>query len=245
MSLIINADDLGYDPAVTRGIVEAMTAGIVTSTTLMVNGPHAEDAAKAVKGLSLAIGLHLNLARWAPCAHIARALLGADGTFDEAKVSRLPSQMVEVETVAQLDRLKALTGRGASHLDVHKHLHRHQNVLEGVIRAAQARQLPVRSVDASMRVQLKSRGIATNDELLGDTGETAYWTTERLSTVIRGLPSSGVIELMCHPGYTPLVTQSGYSTQREVELHAFISNEARDALDARAVSPTSWWSLHL
>lgn len=36
--LIINADDLGYDPAVTRGILEAMRAGLVSSATLMRGG---------------------------------------------------------------------------------------------------------------------------------------------------------------------------------------------------------------
>ena len=28
VTLIINADDLGYDPAVTRGIVESMNLGV-------------------------------------------------------------------------------------------------------------------------------------------------------------------------------------------------------------------------
>ena len=38
--LIVNADDLGYDPAVSEGIVLAMRSGVVTSSTLMVNLPH-------------------------------------------------------------------------------------------------------------------------------------------------------------------------------------------------------------
>ncbi|MGH9895204.1 MAG: ChbG/HpnK family deacetylase, partial [bacterium] len=42
--LIVNADDLGMTPGVTRGIVETMTKGIVSSTTLMVNMPSAPDA---------------------------------------------------------------------------------------------------------------------------------------------------------------------------------------------------------
>ena len=94
VTLLINADDLGYDPAVTRGILEAMTTGIVTSTTMMVNGPHSEDAGKKVNGAGLGIGLHLNLARWAPLSKVPKALLGADGGFSEGKVVQLTAEVV-------------------------------------------------------------------------------------------------------------------------------------------------------
>jgi predicted glycoside hydrolase/deacetylase ChbG (UPF0249 family) len=43
--LIVNADDLGYDPAVNEGIVQAMRSGVVTSATLMVNLPHSAHGA--------------------------------------------------------------------------------------------------------------------------------------------------------------------------------------------------------
>ena len=62
--LIVNADDLGYDPAINRGIVEAMRRGVVTSATLMVNLPDSAEGAAQAHGL--AVGLHLNLARGAP-----------------------------------------------------------------------------------------------------------------------------------------------------------------------------------
>ncbi|HME92301.1 MAG TPA: ChbG/HpnK family deacetylase, partial [Myxococcaceae bacterium] len=62
--LIINADDLGYDPAVSEGILTAMRQGVVSSATLIVNSPHAPDAAARVG--DAAVGLHLNLARFKP-----------------------------------------------------------------------------------------------------------------------------------------------------------------------------------
>ena len=37
--LILNADDFGYDPAVSRGIAESMRKGVVSSTTMIVNSP--------------------------------------------------------------------------------------------------------------------------------------------------------------------------------------------------------------
>ncbi len=244
VTLLINADDLGYDPAVTRGILEAMNGGVVTSTTMIVNGPHSEDAGKKVHGAGLGIGLHLNLARWAPLSKlIPKALLGPDG-FVESKVVELSADAVEHETLAQLQRLQELTGRPASHVDVHKHLHRHAPVLEGLARAAKKHRLPVRSIDPVMRKALVAHGVRTNDHFLGDAGDDAYWTPERLRTHLWALPDDGAVELMCHPGYAPITLKSGYSAQREVELQTFCSPSAKEWLETRGLKPQSWWALH-
>jgi chitin disaccharide deacetylase len=221
-----------------------MNLGVVSSTTMMVNGPHSEDAGKKVHGTALGIGLHVNLARWPPLSSVPKYLLGADGGFAEERVAELPIDVVEYETLAQLERLKALTGRAASHLDVHKHLHRLPNVLEGILRAALKQGLPLRSIDPVMRRTIRERGGATNDGFIGEAGEKAYWTSERFRTHVWALPAEGTVELMCHPGYAPITLKSGYSAQREVELETFLSAQAREWLEAREISPTSWWALH-
>jgi chitin disaccharide deacetylase len=171
-------------------------------------------------------------------------LLAADGTFVEARAGALPFEVVETETLAQLERLRLLTGRSASHLDVHKHLHRHPQVLEGISRAALKRKLPLRSIDPGMRKLLKARGVLTNDSFVGDAGAKAYWTLEELHTQVGSLPQHGAVELMCHPGYTPVSVKSSYGSQREVELKTFLSSEARQWLEARDLQPTTWWALH-
>ena len=43
--LIVNADDFGLTPGINAGIVTAHEQGIVSSTTLMVHGAAAEEAA--------------------------------------------------------------------------------------------------------------------------------------------------------------------------------------------------------
>src|SRR4051794_23839598 len=106
--LILNADDLGYDPAVTRGILESMRNGVGTSATLMVNLPNSRDAAQAAWGL--AIGLHLNLARGAPAWSGFPATLLDRGGFVEARAASLPADAVERETLAQLDLAGSLLG---------------------------------------------------------------------------------------------------------------------------------------
>lgn len=223
-TLIINADDLGYDPAVTRGIVESMREGVVTSSTYMVNTPYSKEAAELARGLSL--GLHLNLARHAPLSRGFPQSLLADGALVEARIAELPADVVADEVRAQLDALQSLTGRAATHIDVHKHLHLHPAVLEGLATVAKERALPVRSINAQMRAALVSADVRTNPHFIGDAGGAAYWTMAQLEQQLRALPD-GVTELMCHPGYRPEKTKSGYAEQREVELATFLDPRAR------------------
>lgn len=231
--VIINADDLGYDPAVSRGILEAMRAGVVTSATLMVNMPHSEEAARAAQGLAL--GLHFNLCRCPPVSRSFPSELLAEGQLSESLASRLPVSAVEEEVSAQLQRLLDWTGRRATHIDVHKHMHRHENVLAGVLRAAKAAGLPVRALDAQMRQAVRAAGIATTDAFLGDAGKDAYWTLAQLEADLKKV-NDGVTELMCHPGYAPTHISSGYSGQREVELRTFTHPRARQLIDESGVS---------
>lgn len=237
--LIVNADDLGYDPAVTAGILRSMREGVVTSTTCMVNLPHSEEAAKAAGGL--AVGLHVNLARGRPLTgDFDSGLLDEAGHFDEAKARSLSAAQVTAETLAQLDQLEGWLGRPATHLDVHKHLHRHPSILAGVAKAAASRGLPVRSLEAGMRAFLRARGVATNDAFLGDAGAEPYWTLARLREALSHLPTSGVVELMCHPGHAPTTLKSGYGEQREVELDTFLHPDARQAIERSRATPATF-----
>lgn len=229
MKLILNADDFGYDPAVTRGISESMRRGVVSSTTMIVNSPHSEDAAKQADGL--AIGLHLNLVRFGAVSSPGREL-------DEK--TTLTTDFVAEETRAQLDRLRTLIGRDATHIDVHKHAHQAPAVLEGLARVARERSLAVRSISEAMRQALRGFGVRTNDVFLGDAGADAHWTVERWAEQLDVAPRTGVVELMCHPGYAPSHVKSGYGVQRETELATFVSPAAAEALRVRGLTLVSW-----
>jgi chitin disaccharide deacetylase len=235
--LIINADDLGYDPAVTRGILEAMRNGVVTSATFMVNTPFSEEAARASSGLAL--GLHLNLARGAPVSAAFPSELLHNGAFDEARAAELPAAAVQQEALAQLDRFEVLHGRPATHVDVHKHLHTHHNVLTGLIAAAKARDLPVRSTHPGMRARLQAEGVKTNDHFIGDAGAEAYWTWQRVQAHLVAI-EDGVTELMCHPGYTPTHVKSGYSGQRELERATLTDPRVRKMIELSGVALADW-----
>lgn len=98
--LVVNADDLGYGEGVNRGIVEAHADGIVTSTTLMVDGPAAEHGVRLAAAYPrLGVGLH--------------------AVVDDVEPERL-----EGELERQLLRFHELVGRAPTHVDSHHHRHR-------------------------------------------------------------------------------------------------------------------------
>ena len=58
--VIVNADDLGMSEEVDRGIFDALDRGIVTSASVMVDGPHAVEAVRLAKRRSdVSLGIHV------------------------------------------------------------------------------------------------------------------------------------------------------------------------------------------
>jgi predicted glycoside hydrolase/deacetylase ChbG (UPF0249 family) len=228
--LIINADDLGYSPEITRGIIESIKEGVVSSTTLIINGPYSSDAAHEAWGLP--VGLHLNFSRW--------SRLSSRGDWTEAAVEACSAEEIAKEARAQIERFEQLLHHPPTHLDVHRHLHRHPHVLQGIADVASSRLLPVRSIDAEMRASFRARNVGTNDAFFGEAPADAYWTLTRLEQILAELPGTGIIELMCHPGYTPKLTATRYGAQREVELLTFTHPTARALLERLELIPVSF-----
>lgn len=129
MRLIINADDLGISHDVNRCIFELMSAGKVTSATLIANGPAAEEAAKRVPEFpDCSFGVHLNVTRFKPLtvgAHFG-SLVGQSGEFCGTArtrwLDRVQRQAVYAEWCSQIRRARSL-GLEPSHLDSHDYVH--------------------------------------------------------------------------------------------------------------------------
>src|SRR3954447_20119572 len=82
--LVVNADDFGLSPAISRGILAAHRDGIVTSTSLLGNAADLEDARALLGGApELGVGVHLTLVGGRPVSDPAAipSLLAADGGF--------------------------------------------------------------------------------------------------------------------------------------------------------------------
>ncbi|HEY8520171.1 MAG TPA: ChbG/HpnK family deacetylase [Gammaproteobacteria bacterium] len=228
--LIVHADDFGLSEAIDDGIAEAHDRGIVTSTSVMANGPafaHAVALARARPALD--VGLHLTLTELEPLTGSA-ALADAANRLPPHAVQfaarylggRVPLADVRRELEAQIR--KALdAGLALSHLDGHQHVH----VLPGVARVVVelARAYGIRAVRyPAERVRLfmlrggaRLRRIAEQltvgaaaalsplRELKRVDAFVGFFhggrlTEENLTRLLCALPSGGTVELMCHPG---------------------------------------------
>lgn len=149
--LIVNADDFGFTTGVNRGIVEAHTRGIVTSSTLMANGRTFEDAVRLAKTVpDLSVGCHVVLIDGEPVLEArqlpsltrshsggARFRDGLKAFAARALAGRLNAGEIEAEAAAQIRKLQA-AGVAVSHFDTHKHAHLFPLVLRPLLRAARA-----------------------------------------------------------------------------------------------------------
>jgi chitin disaccharide deacetylase len=143
--LIINADDFGFTSGVNRAIVEAHTRGIVTSSTLMANGPAFAEAAQMAKASpGLSVGCHVVLIDGEPVldASVISTITDSrrfrDGlkTFAaRALTGRINAREVESEATAQIQKIQS-ERIAVSHVDTHKHTHIFPQVLRPLLRAA-------------------------------------------------------------------------------------------------------------
>jgi predicted glycoside hydrolase/deacetylase ChbG (UPF0249 family) len=202
--LIVNADDFGQSPGTNRGIIEAHEHGIVTSASLMVRWPAAEEAAAYAQAHpALGVGLHLDLGEW---AYRRGQWVQLYKVIDENNIARIAG---EVE--AQLGAFRSLMGRDPTHIDSHQHCHREEPVRSIVLATARALALPVRSFSVDIRYC---------GDFYGQTEEGLPYhegiSVENLLAILKKL-ARGCTELGCHPGRGRDV-DAMYQTEREQEI---------------------------
>lgn len=130
--LVVNADDFGLSPAISRGILRAHRDGIVTSTSLLGNVTDLDGArAMLAEAPELGVGVHLALSGGSPVSPADRipSLVTPDGRFHARGQDFITAWMrgriladdVQRELDAQVARIRD-AGVAIDHLDTHRHL---------------------------------------------------------------------------------------------------------------------------
>jgi len=246
--LIVNADDLGRTRGINEGIFTAHQKGLVTSATLMVIYPAAEEAVELLDGYpDLGVGLHVQLSGGAPLLppESIPSLIDEQGLFfaQPERLTDAALDQVRVEVQAQLVRFRELTGRLPTHLDSHHHSHRLPVVCEAIIEVARQWQLPVRRSSPEIAEWLRQTQIPTTDAFIED----FFGSDARLEVLLRILTAlgPGTSELMCHPGISDdsLRRHSSYSDQREEELAVLTQPDVHRALEESDIRLTHFGQL--
>ena len=224
--LIINADDFGLSAGTNAGIIEAHERGIVTSASLMVRQPAAEEAAEYARGNSaLSVGLHVDLGEW----------MMRDGEWVQAYevVPHEDPEAVAREVARQLGEFRRLMRREPTHLDSHQHIHRHEPVRDIVTALGAELRLPVRDF---------APAIAYCGDFYGQGHKCAPFpegiSVGNLLAIFQKLPP-GVSELGCHPGADEAL-DSAYRAERLVEVATLCDPRLPDALQVVGIHLVSF-----
>lgn len=117
--LIVNADDFGYSYSVNRGIIEAHTKGIVTSTSVMIDALAAHEAASLAAHPDLSVGLH----------------------FVVEDMNHVGSELQR-----QIERFMLIVGSLPDHIDTHKKHTSDPGIKEVLTEYAAQHAIPLRSL---------------------------------------------------------------------------------------------------
>lgn len=265
MRLIVNADDYGHTPGVSRGIREAHLEGIVTSTTAMMNMPGVDRALEEALQMcpKLGLGVHLVATGGEPVLPARRVLSLTNGTdhFQRQQIARL--EQIDLDELRdewhfQVERFIGITGRTPDHLDSHHHfMYFSEAILRVALELANTyhcavrRPLPARRPGETGGLPLSIYELADKyvPELIKeycvrhpDTFEASFYdetgTVERLLDILHDLPE-GNNELMCHPGYADeaLLGEQGstYSKPRENELACLTHPRVLELVEQRGI----------
>jgi predicted glycoside hydrolase/deacetylase ChbG (UPF0249 family) len=251
-TVVINADDLGIDPRRDEGIFEALEAGAVTQTSLLVRGPSARAAAERARDRNAALGLHLDLTETDACApkEAIVTLLDESGRKLGKHGLRLAADRVDLahvahEAEAQIAAFEELVGKNPTHVDGHQHVHVIPRFVETLatvfgragIRTVRIPEQPM-SADApeyytqvsehasTARAIYARHGIASTDSFVGlDLMGDASDAFRMRAAVIA---ARGSVEVMVHPGYAGTGWDDfNESPAREHELRVLLAHPLR------------------
>ena len=221
--LIVNADDFGASPGITRGILDAHANGILTSTSMMVDTRwSAEAAALAGSAPAMSVGLHVVLEP----RQGARADHAGGWSAEELRT----------ELRRQYDRFVSLMSRSPTHLDSHHNVHRDPGLLEGFLELSQSTGLPLRG-------HSPARYFSRFYGQWGGESHPEHVGVESLLRMLEAEVGEGITELSCHPGYVDPREPSAYTVEREVERSTLCDPRVRAWMEAQRITLVSFHDL--
>jgi hypothetical protein len=240
--LIVNADDFGYFPFVTAGILEGIDAGIITATGILANSQTFSGDVQSLKERPQAdVGVHLNLTWGEPITAAMRRCLGRNGgrfagkwhTIAMLARSENARKSAHEEIAAQVSRCFD-EGLKIRFLNAHEHLHLLPSIgsavqsvagkmsIRYIRQSGSERSIGLSGINPGLKGRLLDalaymRQSTTIDQprLLG-LACSGSLTSDYLETVLPQLIVGRTYELMCHPGGT---VEGGFEVPRQLRSY--------------------------
>jgi chitin disaccharide deacetylase len=228
--LIINADDYGRTPDISRGIRDAHLRGMVTSSTVMMNMPAAANEIKIAlqETPNLGLGVHLVLTAGRPLLAASQipSLTTSEGIFHKVDklvslVKNLNLEEVKAEWRAQVEAFVAAAGKKPTHLDSHHHSsYFTPGLFKSMLELAREFDAPIRlpiahntgkdieGLPDELSPSLMEFGPRLLEEFQPRSPDAffasfydEYATRGEFLRILSHFLPNGTFEIMCHPGY--------------------------------------------
>lgn len=252
--LIINADDFGYTPGVTQGIIEAYKKGIITSTTALSVSKHFLPSMETVliNAPSLPIGVHLTLTLQGgkPILPIdlVPSLVDENGNFWNQNIfeEKVNLEEVYIEWEAQILRFIE-SGKRPDHMDSHHNVHgKNEELLKVALSLAKKYNLPLRNASRSPSTEYYIEcydTIQTTDKILPNFyGENATYITLKkiLDEIV--ISDKEIFEMNVHPAFVDalLLESSSYALERVNEFKILTSKEVKKLIKQKGILLTNY-----
>jgi len=256
--MIINADDFGMCHDQNEGVMQGLTRGLFTSSTILVTCPWFEEAAEFARSHPQAdLGVHLTLTaewdryKWGPVlGRRAVPSLCNEGGYLRQTVAEVYEHdnlgEVEAELRAQIEKARD-AGIDVTHLDSHMGpLHLRADYHEIYTRLASEYRVPIRLASrrrmrsegwTAVLEQLDGLGIVTPDHLVFNGPSSVSETEKYWTNLIRTL-KPGVTEILCHPALArdELKSCARDPFQREADFRYFTSEQTRKLIADEGVT---------
>jgi len=262
--LIINSDDYGRTPDISRGIRETHLRGVVTSTTCMMNIPTtADDVVVAVEETpKLGMGVHLVLTMGKPLSErgSVSSIVDENGNFFKYApfVDNLPNlriSEVKAEWRLQIERFIQAAGRKPTHLDSHHHSSFFSaELFREMLELAKEYDCAIRYPFANIYPEIEDASKAAPNLMKDfdlrrpDVFISSFYddgaTQDDVLNILNNL-GDGTSELMCHPGHVDeaFAKESIYNFQRERELKILTDSAIKDTITTNNINLISFADL--
>jgi predicted glycoside hydrolase/deacetylase ChbG (UPF0249 family) len=263
--LIINADDYGRSPDISRGIREAHLRGVVTSTSCMLNLPTTADditvALREAPKLGLGVHLVLTVGRPVSAPETVSTLVDENGYFFKnrlllERLSTLDIDEVKMEWRAQIGRFVQAAGRKPTHLDSHHHSSYYTpDLFRAMLEFAREYECAIRYPFTDVWQELEETSKQAPDLMrefaprrpdifIADFYDEDA-SLEYLLNIVDNL-EDGTSELMCHPGHVDQAfaeKESIYNFQRQRELKILVDPSIKEAILSNGIELISFADL--
>ncbi|MDR1901312.1 MAG: ChbG/HpnK family deacetylase [Treponema sp.] len=254
--LIVVADDFGFSEAFNYGVISGFERGIVTTASLMSNMEAAVHAAALARmHPRLCVTQHTNLVQGYCCADptlIPSIAQGdrkfyrsgeykGDGVMKKGNGTRVADTAdVKRETVAQLERFKALMGYYPMHLEGH-------SIIQEGIMKAYAEVGEERGIHAMTFDDRSQKGFLPAHEFIGDEDINLlmkdYYSTGLTPDMLIGIlgcikKNPHEVNIMhCHPGYVDsyIMDNSTLVLPRCRDLQTLCDTRVKEFIDREGI----------